>query len=161
MVFQDLCSHHTCVTWCTRLDTGYNKLIGASQAVLVVKSLPASAGDIRDTGSIPGLGRAPGGMHGNPLQYSCLENPMNREAWWATVHRVAKSWARLKQLGTQACIIRWIRTYVKKAMERVKMKNCLNFLRLRKTINSRKIYILVSLLDVKSFKNILPIKWLW
>ena len=64
---------------------------GASQVALVVKNLPASAGDIRDTGSIPGLGRSPGGGHGNPLQYSCLENPMDREAWRATVHRVAKS----------------------------------------------------------------------
>ena len=93
--------------------------------VLVVKSLPANAGDIRDTGSTPGLGRAPGGKHGNPLQYSCLENSMDGEAWWATVHRVAKSWTQPKQLGVQACITRRIRTYVKKAMERVKMNNCL------------------------------------
>ena len=57
----------------------------------MVKSSPASAGDVRDAGSIPGLGRSPGGGHGNPLQYSCLENPMDRGAWWATVHRVAKS----------------------------------------------------------------------
>ena len=63
----------------------------ASQVVLVVKNLPANAGDIRDTGSIPGSGRAPGGGHGNPLQYCCLENPMDRGAWWATVYRVAKS----------------------------------------------------------------------
>ena len=48
------------------------------------------AADIRDVGSIPGLGRSPGGEHGNPLQYSCLENPMDRGAWWAMVHRVAK-----------------------------------------------------------------------
>ena len=58
---------------------------------LVVKSLPASAGDIRDAGLIPGLGRSPGGGHGNPLQYSCLENPMDREAWQATVLGVTKS----------------------------------------------------------------------
>ena len=57
----------------------------------MVKNLPACAGDIRDVGSIPGLGRFPGGGHGNLLQYSCLENPMDREAWWATVHRVIKS----------------------------------------------------------------------
>ena len=62
----------------------------------MVKSSPASAGDVRDAGSIPGLGRSPGGGHGNPLQYSCLENPMDRGAWWATVHRVAKSRTRLK-----------------------------------------------------------------
>ena len=67
---------------------------------LVVKNPPANAGDIRDADSIPGWGRTPGGGHGNPLQYSCLENPMDREAWWATVHRVAKSPTRLKQLHT-------------------------------------------------------------
>ena len=59
--------------------------------MLVVKNLPASAGDIRETGSVPGLGRSPGGGHGNPLQYSCLENPMDRGAWRGTVHRVAKN----------------------------------------------------------------------
>ena len=48
----------------------------------MVKNLPANAGDIRDVGSIPGLGRSPGGGHGNPLQYSCLENPMDRGVWW-------------------------------------------------------------------------------
>ena len=63
--------------------------------MLVVKNLPANAGDIRDAGSIPGLGRSPGGGNGNTLQYSCLDNLMNRGAWWATVHRVAKSWTRL------------------------------------------------------------------
>ena len=58
----------------------------------MVKNLPANAGDVRDMGSISGLGRYPGGGHGNPLQYSCLENPMDRGAWQATVHRVAQSW---------------------------------------------------------------------
>ena len=53
----------------------------------------ANAEDIRDAGLIPGSGRFPGGEHGNPLQYSCLENPMDRGAWWAIVHRVTKSWA--------------------------------------------------------------------
>ena len=62
-----------------------------TQVALVVKNSPANAGDIRDAGSIPGLGRSPGGGHGSPLQYSCLENPMNRGAWQAVVHRVAKS----------------------------------------------------------------------
>jgi len=62
---------------------------------LVVKNLPANAGDIRDSGSIPESGRSPGGGHGNPLQYSCLENPMERGAWWATVHGVAKSQKQL------------------------------------------------------------------
>ena len=63
----------------------------ASQVALVVKNAPANAGDMRDAGLIPGLGRSPGGEHGNPLQYSCLENPIDRGAWWAIVHRVAKS----------------------------------------------------------------------
>ena len=59
---------------------------------LVVKSLPTNAGDARDLGSIPGLGRFPGEENGNPLQYSCLENLMDKGAWRATVQRVAKSW---------------------------------------------------------------------
>ena len=60
---------------------------GASRVALVVKNQPSNAGDVRDSGLIPGLGRAPGGGHGNPLQYSCLENPMDRGA---IAHRVAK-----------------------------------------------------------------------
>ena len=72
----------------------------ASQVALVVKNLPASAGDVRDVSSIPGLGRSPGEGHGNPLRYSCLENPMDRGAWLAMVHSVAKSQTRLKQLRT-------------------------------------------------------------
>ena len=59
--------------------------------VLMVKSTPAIAREVRDTGSIPGSGRSPGKEHGNPLQYSCLENPKDRGAWWDVVHRVAKS----------------------------------------------------------------------
>ena len=55
----------------------------------------ASACDAGDLGLIPGLGRSPGEGNGNPLQYSCLENPMERGTWWAIVHGVAKSWARL------------------------------------------------------------------
>ena len=61
------------------------------QVVLVVKNPPANAGDARDLGSIPGLGRSPGVENGNPLQYSCLGNPMDRGAWWATVPGVANS----------------------------------------------------------------------
>ena len=68
----------------------------------MVKNLSASAGDLRDVGSIPGLGRSPGGGHGNPLQYFCLENSKDRRAGWATVHRVAKSQTRLKQLNIHA-----------------------------------------------------------
>ena len=58
---------------------------------LVVKNLPASAEDLGDAGSIPGSGKSPGGGHGDPLQYSCLENPVDRGAWRATVHEVAQS----------------------------------------------------------------------
>ena len=62
----------------------------------MVKNLSANARDVRDAGSILGLGRSPGEGHGNPLQYSCLENHMDRRAWWATVYGVVKSWTRLK-----------------------------------------------------------------
>ena len=68
---------------------------GASQEALVVKNLPANAGDIRDVGSIPGSVRSPGEGHGNPLQYSCLENPRDRGACRVIVHRVAKSQTQL------------------------------------------------------------------
>ena len=63
----------------------------APQVALVINSLSVSAGDLRDVGSAPGLGRFPEGGHDNPLQYSCLENPMDRGAWRATVHGVTKS----------------------------------------------------------------------
>ena len=74
---------------------------GASQVVLVVKkkkkkNQPANAGDTRDTGSIPGSGRSPGKGNGNPFQYSCLGNPLDRGSWQATVHGVVKSQTRLK-----------------------------------------------------------------
>ena len=62
----------------------------------MVKNPPVIAGDVRDLGLIPKVGRSPGGGHGNPLQYSCLENPMDQGAWQATVHRVAESQTRLK-----------------------------------------------------------------
>ena len=65
--------------------------LGASQVALVVKNPPANSGDVRDADSIPGLGRSPGGGNGNPLQYSCLGNPMDRGAWWATDHAVAEN----------------------------------------------------------------------
>ena len=67
--------------------------LGASQVTLEVKDPPANAGDM---GSLPRSGRSPGGGHGNPLQYSYLENPMGRGAWWATVRRVTESWTQLK-----------------------------------------------------------------
>ena len=77
-------------TWLLTIGhLGSSKLKTAvTQVALVVKNLPANAGDIRDAGSIPRLGRSPGEGHGNPFQYSCLEIPMDREAWWAIVHRV-------------------------------------------------------------------------
>ena len=65
----------------------------------VVQNPPASAGDRRDAGSILGSGKSPGEGHGNPLQYSCLENPMDRGAWWATAHRVSKGRTRLSDLA--------------------------------------------------------------
>ena len=65
----------------------------------MVKNPPADAGDIRDTGSIPGSGRSSGGGYGNPLQYFCLESPMDRGSW-TTVHRVTKNQTQLKQLST-------------------------------------------------------------
>ena len=74
---------------------------GASQVALVVKNSPAHAGDGRDTGSIPGLGRSPGG--GNPLQDSCLENPIDRGAWRATIYSTIQSQTWLKQLTIHTC----------------------------------------------------------
>ena len=75
---------------------------------LVAKNLSAIAGDIRDVGSIPGLERPSGGGHDNPLQYSCLENPMDRGVWWATVHRLAQSWTWLKWLSTWHLVYIWV-----------------------------------------------------
>ena len=78
---------------CFCVNIGF--IFQASQVALVVKNLPASAGDLRDVSPIPGSGG-----HGNPLQYACLENPMDRGAWRTTVHRVPKSWTQVKQLST-------------------------------------------------------------
>ena len=66
-----------------------------TQVALVVKNLPANEQDLRDAGSVPGLGRSSGEGNGDPLQYSCLENPMDRGTWRVTVHRVTKSQTRL------------------------------------------------------------------
>ena len=74
----------------------------STKVALVVKNLPANAGDIRDMGLIPGSGRSPGGGHGSPLQFSCLENPMDRGAWWTTLHRVTQSRTRLKRLSSSS-----------------------------------------------------------
>ena len=78
-------------------------LSSVTQVALVVKNPLANVGDVGDNGSIPGSGRSPGGGYGNPLQYSCLEDPVDKRAWWATVHRVPKSWnTQMKQLSTHA-----------------------------------------------------------
>ena len=82
--------------WQQSLESGKG---WASQVALVVKNPPASARDLRDPGLIPGLGRSPGGEHGNPLQYSCLENPTDRAGWRAAVHKVAKSRTQLSNLA--------------------------------------------------------------
>ena len=82
----------------------------SSQVALVEKNLPANTGDIGDIrvmGSVPGLGRSPGGGHGNPLQYSGLENLMDREVWQTIVHRVTKSqtWLKLLSMHTCMCLV--------------------------------------------------------
>ena len=69
------------------------------------KEPTCKAGEIRDAGSIPGLGRSPGGRHVNSLQYPCLENPMDRRAWQAIVHRVTQIWTQLKQLSTHTHVL--------------------------------------------------------
>ena len=73
-----------------------NDIEWASQVALVVKNPPTNAGDIRDTGLIPGLGRCPGGGNGTSLQYSCLETAMLRAAWWTTVHRIPQIQMQLR-----------------------------------------------------------------
>ena len=73
----------------------------------VIKNPPANARDTGDAGSIPGSGRSSGGGNGNPLQYSCLENPMDRGAWWATIRRVAKESDTTQQLNSNRHIFRF------------------------------------------------------
>ena len=80
--------------WQTQIAANASNILWASQVAVVVKNLPANAGDPRDAGLIPGLGRSREGRNGNTLQYSCLENPMVRGDWQATVHGVANSWTR-------------------------------------------------------------------
>ena len=70
----------------------------------MTENMPANAGDVRDGASAPGSGRFPRGGHGNPLQYSCLENSIDRGVWWATVHRVAQSWTQPKRLSMHICM---------------------------------------------------------
>ena len=84
-----------CDAFC-RTSTSINHRCACVQLALVVKKLPANAGDLRDMHSIPGSGRSSEGGHGNPLQYSCLENPMDRGAWQSVVHGVSQSQTPLK-----------------------------------------------------------------
>ena len=90
-----------CSPW-DRKESDTTERLNNNKVVLVAKNPPANAGNIRDAGSIPGSGRPSGGGHGNPLQYSCLENPTDRKAWQATVHRVAKSQTQLKWISMHA-----------------------------------------------------------
>ena len=86
-------------------DFACKTYVWASHMALVVRNLRVNAWDIRDMGSIPGSGRLPGGGHGNPLQCCCLENPMDRGAWQAIVHRFAKSRMQLKQFSTHTLFL--------------------------------------------------------
>ena len=72
----------------------------ASQVALVIKNLPTNAGDVRDADSVPRSGKSPGEGNGNPLQYSCLENPRNGGAWWAAIYGVTQSRTRLKRFSS-------------------------------------------------------------
>ena len=78
-----------------KVPTANTNFVGIPHVVPVVKSLPANAGNVRNVSSVPGLGRSPGGGHGNPLQNFCLENPMDRGVWWATVHGIEQSQTQL------------------------------------------------------------------
>ena len=102
-VFTGSTMSNECARWCSIMNNGATNTkqeeLGGfswwSQVALVVKNQSANAGDLRDAGLIPGLGRSPGGENGNQLQYYCLENPMDRRAWQAMVHRATKSRTRL------------------------------------------------------------------
>ena len=87
-----MCIYVHCVLSCFYIYIYSANICGASQVVLVVKNPSANAGDAGDPGSIPGSGRSPGEENGNPLQDSCLGNPMDRGAWRATVQKITESW---------------------------------------------------------------------
>ena len=89
------------------LGAATNSSLGAAEAALAVKNPPANAGDAREVGSIPGSGRSPGVGYGNPLLYSCPDNPIDRGGWRATVCRVAKSQTRLKQFSMHVLSLQW------------------------------------------------------
>ena len=95
-----ICFTHNSVYMLIPVSQVHSTPLWASQVALVVKNPRVSAGDIRDVSSIPGSGRFPGEGHCSPLQYTSLEDHMDRGAWWATVHGVLKSQTQLKQLST-------------------------------------------------------------
>ena len=105
-----------------------------SQVVPVVKNTPANAGHIRDLGLILGLGKYPEVGQGNPLQYSCLENPMDRGAWQGIVHGVTKHWTQLKWLSTHItihlilCLLKWYKCNLLKIIYFNIIKICCNVL---------------------------------
>ena len=95
-----LCNFQQRGSWFSSASDTTHIQVRASQVALMVKNSPANARDTRDMGLIPGSGVCPGGGNGNPLQYSCLENHMDRGAWQAMVHSVTQIWTQLKQLST-------------------------------------------------------------
>ena len=107
------CSHSVSGVYFLFINYIHACLYWAFQVALVIKNPPAEAGDLRDASSIPGSGRSLGGGHSSPLQYSCLENSMDTETWWASVYRVTKCWTPLQQLSMYSCdfIKNIIKTY--------------------------------------------------
>ena len=105
---------------------------------------------MQDVGSIPGLGRSPGGGHGSPLQYSCLENPMDRGAWRATVQRVTKSWTQLKQLSMNTCVLQLERACTKAMKIQLSHKKKKEEFREGK-MRERKLYKYVQVLGGNAF----------
>ena len=97
MVWNTCISVHMYIFSREKLNSVHQRFLWIKKVMLVVKNLSANAGDLRDVSLIPGSGKSPGGGNSNPLQYFCLENPMDRRAWQATVYRVSKSWTWLKQ----------------------------------------------------------------
>ena len=95
------------------MNLTYCHAFQASLMAQQVKESTCSAGDAGDVGLIPGLGRSPGEGNGYPLQYSCLWNPMDRRAWWATVQRFTKSWPQLSMNGSISCILQALKWFFK------------------------------------------------
>ena len=107
---QELVPYPSLVTWFLSIWELVYNICGDSQVVLVVRNPPADAGEVRVAGSIPGLGRSPGGGHGNPLQYSCLENPMDRAPWrlWsAGLQSVRHAWSDVAQERASGSFGNW------------------------------------------------------